>query len=524
MPEHIYEKSDLIQRFDNILGKTFEEIDNIGMFEHVQEFSLQKGVAGAIVEQCVLGYEPDTKQEADLVVIDNGERVNTELKTTGMLISTQNGSHFVAKEPMSITAVGVYDLAEQEFWNSHFWAKLEHMLIVYYHYNSSHPVTPYEYRLFPVKGYEFHEFDEDDIETLKKDWEYVHSLVAGVVVKHPGPKTKEWKEAVKAEYLAKHGVLRQYLSYIDLAPKFPPRFRLKKPIVSTLISRHFGYQLEQLPGRYTAISDVDKKCKEITAAHKGKTIGDLADEFGIPRLTKDGHENKGIAEQVIVAMFGGESKKLNQIELFSRFGLIAKSIALTPSGGRTEDMKLYHIDFEEMVQDNYTDEDGVLRKMQFEYSELYSYFADHEFLCIMYIEPEKEYIRDEITGKRIEIKHPLAMNRFWGFKRLVFSDVFIDNVVKRLWDDTRDKILNKTLEDVVQTYKDGTVKINKSGEISSVPNFMKSAENPVFIRGGANDSSSKYKTECVNGIKMIPQYVWIKGTSVIDELAKVPLL
>lgn len=37
MPEHIYEKEDLIQRFDRILNKTFEQIDNVGMFEHVRK-------------------------------------------------------------------------------------------------------------------------------------------------------------------------------------------------------------------------------------------------------------------------------------------------------------------------------------------------------------------------------------------------------------------------------------------------------------------------------------------------------
>lgn len=30
------------------------------------------------------------------------------------------------------------------------------------------------------------------------------------------------------------------------------------------------------------------------------------------------------------------------------------------------------------------------------------------------------------------------------------------------------------------------------------------------------------KTECVNGIRMLPQYVWIKGLSVVEELKKTP--
>ena len=56
MPEHIYDKSDLINRFESILGLTLEKIDNKNFFDRVKEYSLQKGVAGSLIEQCVLGY------------------------------------------------------------------------------------------------------------------------------------------------------------------------------------------------------------------------------------------------------------------------------------------------------------------------------------------------------------------------------------------------------------------------------------------------------------------------------------
>lgn len=516
MPEHVYNKADLANRFDAVLGKTLEEIDTKGLFNHVQEFNLQKGVVGSLIEQCVLGYNPDSKQEADLVVVDGESCIKTELKSTGMLLKADPKKHFVAKEPMSITAVGVYDIAEQDFWTSHFWNKLEHMLLVYYLYKADHPVTPYEYRLFPIKGYEFHKFDEADTEILKQDWEHVRELAVRVTAHHPGPRTKEWKEAVKQEYIDVHGELRRVLNYVDLAPKFPPRFRLKKPVVSAIISKHFGYQLEQLPGRYAVITDIDKKCRELTELYAGETIGQLTSRFGLPC-----GENKSICEKIAVAMFGGKSKKLNQIELFSRFGLIGKSIVMTPTGGRTEDMKLFHIDFNEMVRTEVVEESEGARPIQFEDSELYAYFADHEFLCIMYEEPAKEHVIDELTGKRKEKKHPLGMNKFIGFKRLVFSDEFIDTTVRKLWDDTRGKVMNGTLEDVPEM-SGGKVKILRSGDISSAPNFMKSSENTVFVRGSATDAS--HKTECVNGIRMLPQYVWIKGTAVIDELKNTPAL
>lgn len=523
MPEHRYKRSDLVDRFDAILGKTLEEIDNVGMFEHMKQkgFKLQKGVAGAVIEQSVLGYDADTKQEADLVVEDGDSEQNVELKVTGMRKSDTGGEHYVAKEPMSITAVGIYDLAEQTFEESHFWAKLEHMLIVYYQYlyANNNDVTPYDYKDFPIRGYEFHEFSDSDKETLRRDWNYVFKLISSIVANHPGDRDKTWKEAVKKEYILRHGILRGKLSYIDLAPKFPPRFRLKKPVVDTMISNHFKYDLEQLPGRYNEISDIDKECRRLTNLYSGKTISELANMFGVPKLTEDGKENKGIVEQIVVKMFGGNSKKLNRIELFRRFGLIGKSITVTPNRTRTEDMKLFKLDFNEICRATVADEEtGEARKIIFEDSDIYSYFADHEFLLIVFEEPEKEYYKDSNTGKRKEIKHPLSMNKFIGFRRFIFGDGLIYDSVKKLWEDTRDKIINNKLRLVPTLDSSGKQIINKNGSKRESPNFMKSTDSIVFIRGGATDTSDKYKTEVINGLKMIPQYAWIRGSFICDTL------
>ena len=107
---------------------------------------------------------------------------------------------------------------------------------------------------------------------------------------------------------------------------------------------------------------------------------------------------------------------------------------------------------------------------------------------------------------------------FRNLQRLVFSDEFIDGPVRKLWLDLRDKVMNRKLVDVIEKDKNGNPIINKSGDVSSAPNFMKSKENVVFLRGSGKDSSLIHKTETVNGIKMLPQYVWIKGTAVVEEL------
>ena len=93
----------------------------------------------------------------------------------------------------------------------------------------------------------------------------------------------------------------------------------------------------------------------------------------------------------------------------------------------------------------------------------------------------------------------------------------------KLWDDTRGKIAEHTLRDV-PTVRGGKPLLLKSGGSSSAPNWMKSSENPIFIRGSAAQSTSKDKTECVNGIRMLPQYVWLSGTYVTEKLRKTNFL
>lgn len=519
MAEHAFTREDVINRLELALNKTLEDIDTEGIFEKFKDVKLQKGIAGTIIEQCVFEYPPDTKQEPDLVI----DGVKTELKTTGMLIDNNPTKHYVAKEKLSVTAVSIHKLSEQEFDTSHFWTKLEHLLFVYYLYlrKRNEKITPVEYKPFSVKGYQFYEFTEDEKAALKADWENVHSLVSDITSRLPGERNKEWKEKVKKEYIERHGEIRKKgLNVVDLAPTYPPRFQLKSSFVSTIIAKHFGEDLEQLPGKYKYLNDVNEKCHELAQQYKGMTLEEIATSLGV---TINGDGDKNVAEQVLVKMFGGNSKKLNRIEIFQRFGITAKTVVVTPTGAMTEDTKMYHVDFDEFmeteIEDIDEDDNVIIRKKEYEDSELYTYFETGEFLCILFEEPAAEYYTDSTTGKRKKKKIPLKYNKFLGFKRIFFSDEILNSVVKNLWVDTRDKIGNKTLVDE-PTMRKGQQLVLKNGELSSAPNFMKSSENGVYIKGGANDSSSKNKTECVNDIKMLPQYVWLNRGFMSERLAE----
>ena len=40
----------------------------------------------------------------------------------------------------------------------------------------------------------------------------------------------------------------------------------------------------------------------------------------------------------------------------------------------------------------------------------------------------------------------------------------------------------------------------------------------IFFRGGADDSTEKSRTESVNGIRMLPQFIWLKGAFIAKKL------
>lgn len=477
--KHNFTKAELIAILDACIDKTLGEVDKNHVFERTKTMPKITGIAGDVIEQSVLGYPANPSNEPDLIV--DSDKV--ELKTTGIKYSKDSSSGFEAKEPMSITAVSPENITKEEFYESNFWHKLENMLIVYYLYTASHTVPASEYTNFPIKGYDFHKFSGSDQKALKKDWEIVRDFIKHLQEKYDNPED---------EYPRISHELRNQLFMIDTAPKWPhrPRFRLKRSVVTTMVQEFFGKSFEELPEDYSTYNEIDKKCHMLTKEYSGKTILDLATHFGI----KSNLNGKSIGEQVIVRMFDGFSSKMNKVELFSKIGLIGKTIVTTDKGSRTEDMKLFSIDFNELIQP----------ELKFEESSFYEYFANHQILCIIFEEPSAEA--------------SLSQNKFVGFKRISFSDEFIDKNVKPVWEKIRKLIFENNLKDIIRYDKNNEPITNKTGIISSAPNFPKSKDGIVFVRGGGKDSSAK--TEEVNGIQMYKQYIWIKGSYIAEELFK----
>lgn len=481
-----FRRKPLVVHLESCEGKTLGDLDVNDVFLTTVGVPKKTGIAGDVIEQSVLGLAQNPKQEPDIVV----DGVQYEVKTTGVRPSKQHKGELEAKEPMSITAVSPHAITSEDYLKSAFWHKVEHLLIFYYLYDSPTKVIASEYANFPLLSYQFHEYSEftkEEQRTLEADWLQVRNFILYL--------QKNYSD-YESQYPRISHDLRKVLMLIDTAPKWPnkPRFRFKRSFVTSIFHRHLakkGKLKERLPGQYVSIRDIEDKCYSLVSKYRGKTIEWLCKRFDI----KADKGLKSIAEPIIVKMFGGTKSKMRDIELFSKIGLVGKSIVLTKTGSRTEDTKFFTIDFDEFQDDTIT----------FEESQFYEYFSSHKVLMVVFEEPSQET--------------SLLKNKFIGFSLLTFDEEFLQTHVRPVWERTRELIRSGELKDVpVVSEKTGSQLVNKNGTLRVAPNFPKSSEGVVFVRGTGRDSNDK--RECVNGIRMYYQQVWVKGSYMAELVSR----
>lgn len=490
MSEFEITRKELEDKLLMAIDKTLGEVDSAKVFDRSK--SGNKGIAGAVIEQSVIGYPANSDQKPDLLV----DNVPTEVKTTGIRYNSKarkkdkpENKDFEAKEPMSVTAVSPNKIIHEDFENSNFWHKLAHMLLIYYHYDARGAVSPDEYRNFLIKGYDLRDMPEEDAEILRNDWRLVHDYVQ-----------QQFEKQLEAEDLKEAlanmtSILRKDLMYIDLAPKNSARFRLKRSYVTGMVQEFFNYRYDSMTKKITNSNDIREILRENSRKYQGKTIREIINKLGLYLV--DDKASKSIGERIVAAMFGSPETKINSIPVFQKADIIVKTIKITENQKRTEDTKLDRLHFDELIENQ-----------NFEDSPFYSCFAEKIFIFVLF--EENSQSKDLLDSK------------FLGFKWLSFDDDFLDGPVRKAWEHTYNLVMNNQLKmEYVRNRKGEKIK-NKNGTYRTALNFIKSKENDVFLRGTGSDS--KDKTECVNGIQMYKQYIWLKGTELVEMLNNTPFI
>lgn len=479
---HAYSSEEIGRRFSACEGKTLGEIDRTGVFAGKPR---NKGVAGDVIEQSVLGYPADSRQEPDIEI----DGVPYEVKTTGV-IRGRKGEGLVAKEPMSVTAVSVDRIWKEEFSTSLFWHKLEHLLIAYYLYNNGEPAKvndTLEYASFPYLGYELHEWSESDRLVFETDWKLVKDFVERVHLEGLSP---------DEEYPKISHELNQQLLYTDTAPKWPhsPRWRLKRSTVSALVQQRFGDKLEHLSGQYSSYTDLERKCRSLRLEYAGATVRELAQLTGFTGRT----DGKAVGEGLIVRMFGTSAKRMSRVDVFAKAGIHCMTAVVANGVTKmAEDTKFVRIDFDEIMDPSVEWEDS---------SALEAFLC--RSLCAVFSEPSASA--------------PLEENVFLGFKWVTFDDFAIAEA-RSVWEEVRRLIFSGELKDILSLRKDGSPIINKTGVVKSAPNFPKArGASAVFVRGDSRDSTIKPLE--VNGIRMYRQYLWLKKDWLARHLEEIDFI
>ena len=502
---HFFKKDELEAILFAVKDKTLGEVDINHVFDRTKTKPKITGIAGDVIEQSVLGYPADQAQRPDLDV----DGVPTELKTTGMR-RKKDGARYVyeAKEPASITAVSINTIAKEAFFTSNFWHKAEHLLFVFYQYEAPKTVPAAEYANFHIRGFRFHEFSEDDRAIIQRDWQLIHDFIADIQARYT-------EEEAKREYPNLSTIINKQTTYLDTAPKYPnpPRFRLRKRVVTVIIQQSFdGEHFEKLPDRYLGASDVERKCTELMHKYMGRSMAEILGLLGVNVDPSAKVAAKQYAEQVIVRMFGGTAKKISRIEMFRKLGYVGKAVTVSAKGTRTEDTKLFAVDFDELTEEWIEDEDGTLREKVFEDSDLYHYLHDNKLLCVVFQEnhPSED-------GKII-----LGDNMFNGFKIIDLSDEEIISEARRTWIETRNLIKQGQLRFVACLDKNGKQRITpKTGIPMGAPNLPKAENHLIFFRGTGQDARDKVT---INGVTMLRQDYWIKGTFLAEKLKTTPII
>ncbi len=484
--QHEFTRAELEGLLAPCISRTLGEVDSADVFLAVDpdrnpDYRPRvKGIIGDVVEQSVLGYPADSDQRPDLLV--DGEDV--ELKTTGLRESRTDGG-WEAKEPMSVTAVSIDRIASEEFEGSSFWHKARRMLLVYYHYEVDRVSLSIEYSGFHLLGYQFHTFDAEERETLENDWTLVRDFIRRAQETLSGP-------ALKRRYSELGSALRGSLMLIDTSPRYPhpPRFRLKRTTVTVIARKRFGdARYIALPRAYTTMEAVDDELRRRSEEFRGMSLDEIAGLYGV-RLS-----GKNITERLFVRMFGATGR-MNDVELFEKAGIKVKSVNMV-RGRPAEDTKFYTVDLDEFSDPH----------LRFTESEMFRYFTESQFV-FMVTEAPRPHARP-------------AEKRFVGFKRLAVPDDVVEGELYRCFESTHDLIAHGGLRFVPEIDpRTGLPRMNRSGTMRGAPNFPRSSECQVFLKGTGTDARSR--TELVPGVPMYRQQVWWGKRLTVRLLDSVP--
>lgn len=126
-----------------------------------------KGNFGQILEKFHFGYEPNSNAEPDF------PEAGIELKSSPL--KTSKNGEFRSKERLVLNIINYLEVHKEDFENSSFWKKNEHLLLVFYLHEKDSDLLDYLIKLVDDWKY-----PDEDLKIIRRDWEFInHKIKAG---------------------------------------------------------------------------------------------------------------------------------------------------------------------------------------------------------------------------------------------------------------------------------------------------------------------------------------------------------
>ncbi|MBC9810073.1 restriction endonuclease [Carnobacterium maltaromaticum] len=460
----IYETEDeLLVKAKQANGKTFGEIDKTGRILNGKN----KGGLGHIVEEGFFGYEINSDARPDF------ENLNIELKVTP--IKVNKNKSISAKERLVLNIIDYMKEPQNDFTTSSFWKKNEKILMMFYQW-----FPEIERKDYKILGSILHQYSENDLLILKKDWETIVSKI-NLGKAHELSEGDTMYLGACTKGANKNSLREQPFSDI---PAMQRAYSLKQSYMTALVRSIFDGEV--LTRIATPDELKEKSIEEIVAEKFNPFIGMTDDEIAKELEIQVDKKNKSYIPLMISALLGIKGTKLDKIEEFSKANIKFKTVRLEPNGKPKESMSFEKINFDEWLDESW------------EESKIYKQFEKTKFLFIVF--EYKETLKENSKRKLY----------FKGFKLWNMPEEIINSKVKELWDEVR-KITREGVQIEYRTYGE------KVREINNLPKLH--FNGVVHIRPKAKDGNDKVALP--DGQKITKQCYWLNNSYIAEILKEI---
>lgn len=398
---------DLVSYAKEAEGKKLKEIDNKDMFKSKNV----KGKVGTIIEESYFGYPSNSAAEADFA------DVGVELKTTGII--RQKSGKLAAKERLVLNIINYETEAFKDFCTSSFWLKNNKLLIFFYSYVRNEENKP-DYPNFEIIKTVLHEFNDTDLELIKKDWETINlKIKLGLAHELSEGDTNILGACTKGA--SAKSVRKQPFSDIEAKQR---AYSLKQGYMSTLVRQYIDN--EKLIS-FTSANELEG----ITFEKLLHNYFDKYINWSTESIAKDLNVELSNAKNknalLISDILGITGTNLNNIEEFSKLNIKFKTITYTNTGRLPESMSFENLNFEEIYKED------------FDHSSLKEQMESIKWLFVVFQKNEN----NETIFKGVKLWH--------------VPENIIENEIRNLYDNIKETMINKS---VVTYDKNGKETLN----------------------------------------------------------------